>query len=145
MPEPRTVRATLVDPTEMAFQATGPSGHSVTLDASPEHGGSGRGPSPMELLLEALAGCTGMDVISLLRKMRQRVTAYEVRVSGTPASEHPRIYTHVEVEHIVSGEQLDRAKVERAVELSATRYCPVSATLSGVGEVVHRVTIREQI
>jgi putative redox protein len=140
--EVRTVSANLLDLSGMSFEAHTSSGHTLTLDASAEHGGTGRGPSPMEVVLVALAGCTGMDVISLLRKMRQSVTSYEVRVSGTAADEHPRIYTSVDVEHIVTGVELDPSKVERAVELSATRYCPVSATLSGVGTVRHRATIR---
>ena len=142
MAETKAVTAKLLDLSGMTFEAQTPSGHSLTLDASPEHGGEGHGPSPMETLLVALAGCTGMDVISLLRKMRQNVTGYEVRVSGIQADEHPRIYTSVDVEHIVTGVGLEATKVERAVELSATRYCPVSATLSGVGTVRHRATIR---
>lgn len=141
MPEVRTVSAALADISEMAFTATTASGHTIRLDASAEHGGAGTGPSPMEVLLVSLAGCTGMDVISLLRKMRQDVTDYQVQVKGQPADDHPRIYTTVEVEHIVTGRGLDTAKVDRAVELSATRYCPVSATLSGVGEVTHRATV----
>lgn len=143
MAEVRLVSANLLDLGGMSFEAHTPSGHRLTLDASAEHGGVGHGPSPMEVLLVALAGCTGMDVISLLRKMRQTVTSYEVRVSGTAADEHPRIYTSVDVEHVVTGLALDPSKVERAVELSATRYCPVSATLSGVGTVHHRATVRE--
>jgi putative redox protein len=142
--EPRTVTASLLDLSGMAFEARTPSDHVVTLDASPEHHGGDQGPTPMEALLVALAGCTGMDVISLLRKMRQNVTRYEVRVSGIQADEHPRIYTSVEVEHVVTGVRLEPAKVERAVELSATRYCPVSATLSAVGSVRHRATVREE-
>jgi putative redox protein len=98
----------------------------------------------METLLVALAGCTGMDVISLLRKMRQTVTGYEVRVSGVQADEHPRVYTSIDVEHVVTGIGLEIGKVERAVELSATRYCPVSATAGAVGSVRHRATIRNQ-
>ena len=144
MPEARAVTAKLLDLSGMTFAAQTPSGHSMTLDASAEHGGEDHGPSPMETLLVALAGCTGMDVISLLRKMRQNVTGYEVRVSGVQADEHPRIYTSVDVEHVVTGIGLESAKVQRAVELSATRYCPVSATLSGVGTVQHRATIRSQ-
>jgi len=142
--EVRTVSTRLLDSGGMAFEGHTPSGHTLTLDASPEHGGAGNGASPMELLLVALAGCTGMDVISLLRKMRQDVTAYEVRVHSVQADEHPRIYTSVDVEHIVTGQGLDESKVHRAVELSSTRYCPVSATLSGVGSVRHRATINSE-
>jgi putative redox protein len=141
--ESRTVIARLLDLSGMTFQADTPSGHTLTLDASPEHGGVDHGPSAMEVVLVALAGCTGMDVISLLRKMRQNVTGYQLRISGVQADAHPRIYTSVDVEHVVTGVGLETAKVERAVELSATRYCPVSATLSGVGTVRHHATVRE--
>ena len=144
MAEEVTVTAGLLDLSGMTFQTRTPSGHALTLDASSELGGEGHGPSPTETLLVALAGCTGMDVISLLRKMRQNVTGYEVRVSGVQADDHPRIYTSVDVEHVVSGIQLEASKVDRAVKLSATRYCPVSATLGAVGTVRHHATIRNQ-
>jgi putative redox protein len=123
----------------MAFRATTGSGHQLLLDTAPDHGGAGRGPTPMELVLVALGGCTGMDVISILRKMRQDVTGYEVRVTGDERAEtHPRVYTAITVEHIVRGRNLDDASVARAVELSATRYCPVSAMLGETATVTHR-------
>lgn len=144
MIEVRRVIATLAELEGMAFNVRTGSGHTVALDATPDHGGRGKGPSPMEMLLMGLAGCTGMDVIALLRKMRQDVTSYEVHVSGIQAEEHPRLYTSVDVEHRVRGRGLDRAMVERAVNLSATRYCPASATLSAVGDLQHRVMIEQE-
>jgi putative redox protein len=116
-------------------------GHELVLDAAD---GGGRGPTPMALVVLALAGCTGMDVIAMLRKMRQEVTGYEVRVRGERAAEHPRIYTTVVVEHIVRGRNLDEANVARAVELSATRYCPVSAMLGASATVTHGHRIIEE-
>jgi putative redox protein len=123
----------------MAFRAVTGSGQQLLMDSSPDHGGAGRGPTPMELVLVALGGCTGMDVIAMLRKMRQDVTGYEVRVTGDERAEtHPRVYTAITVEHIVRGRNLNDASVARAVELSSTRYCPVSAMLGETAIVTHR-------
>lgn len=122
--------------------ATG-TGHHLTLDTTDIAGGGNAGPTPMELLLVALGGCTGMDVISILRKMRQDVSAYEVQVRGTQADEHPRVYTAITVEHTVTGHNLSPDLVNRAVELSATRYCPVGATIGKATPITHVVRIVE--
>lgn len=122
----------------MIFDAQVTSGFHVTLDASPEVGGQDAGSRPMEMLLASLGACTGMDVIALLRKMRQQVSAYEVIVTGERTTEHPRVYTRIDVEHVVRGRDLAEASVRRAVELSATRYCPISAMLSKAALVEHR-------
>jgi putative redox protein len=114
----------------MAFDGLDANDHKVELDAPPKVGGEDAGFSPMALVLVALGGCTGMDVISILRKMRQDVSGYRVEVSGTQREEHPRIYTQIHVEHVLQGQSLDPRQVARAVELSATRYCPVSSMLS---------------
>jgi putative redox protein len=96
----------------------------------------------MEVVLLSLAGCTGMDVISMLHKMRQDVTGYEVRVRGDErAPDYPKVYTKITVEHIVRGHNLAEPSVARAVELSATRYCPVSAMLGESAIVVHTYRI----
>jgi putative redox protein len=124
----------------LVFRGHTSTGHDLMLDSSD---GGGRGPTPMSLVVLALAGCTGMDVISILRKMREDVTGYEVQVRGERAREHPRIYTHVTVEHIVRGRELKEANVARAVELSATRYCPVSAIIGASGTVTHTYRIIE--
>src|SRR5438874_2692949 len=125
----------------MAFEAVTGSGHAIALDASAAHGGDNAGSSPMELLLVGLGGCTSMDVIALLRKMRQDVTAYRVEVQGIRRHEHPRIYTAIQVQHVVRGRKLDPKQIARAVELSATRYCPASAMLSAVAEVIHSYAV----
>ncbi|HLZ25551.1 MAG TPA: OsmC family protein [Ktedonobacterales bacterium] len=122
----------------MALRAITESGHEVIMDAAPEVGGTDTGPRPMELLLVGLGGCTGMDVVSMLRKMRQDVTAYEVHVSGERASEHPKIYTSIHVEHVVHGCGLNPESVRRAVELSATRYCSAAAMLGRVAHIEER-------
>ncbi len=115
----------------MAFIGTGKgSNFPVQLDASPEAGGTGQGARPMELLLIALGGCTGIDVVSILKKMRQELTAYQVKVRGERAPEHPRAYTRITVEHVIRGRNLNPELVEKAVRLSETKYCSVMATLN---------------
>lgn len=113
----------------MAFRGTSGSGHTTSMDAEPSAGGQEQGARPMEVVLLAFGGCTGMDVISILRKMRQEVSGYEVRLVGDRTEQQPTVFTDVTVEHVVRGRDLNVANVRRAVELSATRYCPVSAML----------------
>ena len=120
--------------TEMRFDAQATSGYHVTLDSHGESGGQGEGFSPMEMLLIGLASCTGMDVISILRKKRQDVTGYEVQVQGIRAEEHPKVFVEINIEHVITGHNVQPAAVERAIELSATRYCGAEAML---GKVAH--------
>ncbi|HMA37679.1 MAG TPA: OsmC family protein [Chloroflexia bacterium] len=131
----------LSDPAGMAFLAQAPSGHTLVLDTGSAHGGHGGGVEPLELLLVALAGCTGMDVIAILRKKRQVVTDYRVRVAAIQRQAHPQVYTHIVVQHIVSGPALDLTAVGRAVELSAYKYCPVSAMLMQACPVTHQYRV----
>jgi putative redox protein len=141
MAKENDARAILVGP--MRFDVTTGSGHTVALDVVAAEGGADSGPSPMELLLVALAGCTGMDVISILRKMRQQVSGYEVHVHGARAETHPRVFTQITVEHIVTGHAMDEAAVRRAVELSESTYCGVSNTLNKTAEITTAITVRE--
>ncbi len=104
----------------------------VHMDAKAEVGGQALGARPQSLLLVSLAGCTGMDVISILRKKRQDVTGFEVRVSAERADDHPRVYTHIWLNYVVTGRSVDPAAVERSIELSMERYCPVAALLKPV-------------
>ncbi|HKP54862.1 MAG TPA: OsmC family protein [Chloroflexia bacterium] len=121
----------------MAFAALAPSSHSLTIDTGPENGGEASGPEPLELLLISLGACTGMDVISILHKKRQLVTHYSVNVHANRAQEHPKIYTHIMVEHVVAGQNVDPKAVARSLELSITKYCPVHALLSRATHVEH--------
>lgn len=141
--QPNVRRATVSLQHGMQFRGQAGSGHALTLDANPGHGGQGGGFSPMELLLVGLGGCTGMDVISILRKMRQDVRDYRVEVEGVRRDEHPQIFTRIQVVHVVRGQSLDPKLVGRAVELSATRYCPASAMLGASAEIEHRFRIEE--
>ncbi len=128
---------------EMRFGAESGSGHHLTLDATEQHGGKNAGFIPMELLLVSLAGCTGMDVISMLRKMRQQVTDYKVHVEGIRAEEHPMVFVEMTVEHVVTGHHMQPEAVARAIQLSEERYCGAGAMLGKVAHLTHRFTIVE--
>jgi len=129
--------------TGMRFDAESGSGHHVTLDASEKDGGQDTGFRPMELLLVGLGGCTGMDVISILRKKRQQVTGYEVHVTGIRAEHHPMVFVEITVEHIVTGYHLQPEAVERAIQLSKQRYCGAGAMLGKVAHLTHTFRIVE--
>lgn len=127
----------------MRFEATGPDGVNVVMDAAPEHGGQSQGFSPKYMLLVALGGCTGMDVLSILRKMRQDVKAYRVEIKGWEHEEHPKKFDRILIEHVVEGRNLNREMVEKAVQLSSDKYCGVSASLKGPVEIETKTTLVE--
>ena len=128
---------------DLGFEAFNQSGQSIFMDSPIAEGGP-RGPSPMQLLLISLAGCTGMDVVSILKKMRQDVTGFEVNIAGDRAEEHPKIYTGIAIEFVVRGRNLDPRMVERAIELSEERYCSVSAGLKPKAAIHSRYRIVEE-
>lgn len=119
------------------------SGFSVALGADAKVGGANDGFRPLELLLVGLAGCTGMDVISILQKKRQDITAFEVRAHAEQGADHPRIFTRISVEYVVTGRGVDREAVERAVELSETKYCAAQAMLGKSAALERSITILE--
>lgn len=121
----------------MHFTGTADSGFIAHMGSSPKVGGANDGFRPMELLAVSLCGCTGMDVISILRKMRQDVTDFEVRFHGERTEEHPKVFTEITLEYMIAGRNLDVEKVERAIELSAVRYCPVQAMLQPTVKINH--------
>ena len=116
---------------DMVFEAIPPAGKPFTMDAYPEDGVESQGPTPVEALLSSLAACTAMDVIAILKKKKQRVTAYRIEVEGErgPENVYPRPFLTLTVRHIVKGENVDPGAVKRAVELSDEKYCTVMATL----------------
>ncbi len=123
----------------MAFEST-VNGHTIALDADAQFGGKDSGPRPKPLMLTALAGCSGMDVISLLKKMKQPVSFFNIDVEGELADEHPKTYTEITlVYQFKKGDGLDESKVEKAVNLSQDRYCGVSAMLKPVAKVEYRI------
>ena len=129
--------------TGMLFDAEAGSGHHVTLDAAAHDGGNNEGFRPMELLLVGLAGCTGMDVISILRKKRLQVTGYAVHVTGIRAEDHPMVFVEITVEHIITGHQIQPEAVARAIQLSEERYCGAGAMLGKVAHLTHTFRIVE--
>jgi putative redox protein len=114
----------------MSFTGSANSAFKVPLDADPSVGGADSGFRPLELLAISLAGCTAMDVVSILRKKRQDVTAFDVRVQTEQQAEHPHVFTLAKIFYVVSGHHIDEAAVLRAIELSALKYCPAQAMLS---------------
>lgn len=132
-----SAQATFVEPGRgTRVEARTDSGFTITFDTD-DAGGVRAGPSPMEAVVAALAACTSMDVASILRKKRQAAIGYEIAVRGERSEEHPRVYTSIVVEHRVIGD-VDPEALRRSVELSATRYCPVSAMLSASVRMEHR-------
>ena len=123
------------------FVAETPSGHAIITDFRHENKGA---PSPMELLLIALGGCTGADVVSILQKKRQRVTDYQIEIRAQRREEHPRIYTHIEISHLLRGVNLDEKGVAHAIELSETKYCSVSAMLAASAKITTRYEITQE-
>lgn len=131
----------------MKFEASTPTGNKFVMDAYPEEGKPNAGPTPVEALLSSLAGCSAMDVISILEKKRQVVTKYRVEVEGERTEEgvYPRPFKSITIRHIVEGENLDPAAVARAVQLSDEKYCTVVATLRAAPEVTSVWEIPEPV
>jgi len=125
----------------MAFTGTSDGGFLLPLDAKKAVGGHDLGFQPLQLFAIGLVGCTGMDVISILQKKRQEVTAFEVSAEIERANEHPKVFKKIILEYKVTGRDIDRQDVERAVELSETKYCPAQAMLQETVEISHKIVI----
>jgi putative redox protein len=125
----------------LSFSGTADTGFSLPLGAKPQVGGDNDGFRPMELIALGMAGCTAMDVISILQKKRQEITSFEVIVNGQRADEHPRVFTHIDIEYRIRGVDVDEAAVKRAIELSETKYCPAQAMLGDVVPIELKYTI----
>ncbi|MGB9833426.1 MAG: OsmC family protein [bacterium] len=119
-------------------------GHAFVVDTAPDVGGLNQGVTPGKLLLLALAGCTGMDVISILRKKQQKVSSFEVAVWGEQAPDYPRKFVKIKVEYRVKGKDIDPEAVERAIQLSEEKYCLVRATLMPQVEITSSYTIESE-
>ena len=127
----------------MQFVGTASSGHAVVMDADKSVGGDNSGPRPMELVTMALGGCTGMDVISILRKKKQDVQGLEMILRAEKAESHPNRYTDIHIEFVVRGKGIDESAVKRAVELSSDKYCAVGGTLKFSANITHSYRIEE--
>ena len=119
----------------MAFESNNPSGHLLRIDAGPESGGEGSGYRPKALMLSALAGCSGLDVAMLIRKMKLEVDDFHIETIGSLTEEHPQIYDKVRVEYHFYGSALHEAKLQRAVDLSLEKYCGVTEMFKGFAEL----------
>lgn len=133
------VTATWVAP--MQFTGTAGHGAPVVIDASPDNGGLGAGPTPMEDLLLALAGCTGMDVVSILRKKRIALEDLRIDVSGERAVNHPRIFTSIHLHYTLRGAGLSAESARKAVELSLDKYCSVAGMLKQTAKITYDIHI----
>jgi len=127
----------------LIFTGSADSGFQLPLGGKKEPGEVKDGFQPMELFAIGLAGCTGMDVISILEKMRQEVTGFEVKVHADRVNQHPKVFSEIIVEYIISGHNIDIIAVEKAVQLSEERYCPAQAMLSKTATISHTITLVE--
>jgi putative redox protein len=109
--------------------------HAIVVDVSPEGGGDGTGPSPTRLMLMAVAACTSIDVVDILQKSRQELTGLKVYSRGVQNSEYPKYFKEIYLKYVLRGINLDKTRVERAIELSEEKYCSVGATLSGKAKI----------
>ena len=119
------------------------SGHSITMDGPPEIGGDNLGVRPMEMLLLGVAGCTMIDVVTTLKKMRQELTHCETKVNAERADDHPKVFTDIHIQFLVKGKDLDSKKVEKAITLSAEKYCSASIMLGKTASISHNFEILE--
>jgi putative redox protein len=127
----------------MSFTGSADSGYEVPLGTDIELGGANDGFRPLELMAVSLAGCTAMDVISILRKKQQDVTGFEVKVHAERAEEHPKVFVHIVINYLVTGHNVDEQAVRRAIELSTTKYCPAQSMLGKVVPMELRYSIFE--
>ena len=125
----------------MRFEGANADGLGVVMDADPQHGGTAGGPSPMETLLLALAGCTGMDVVPILQKMRAPVDRFTIEVTADRAGTHPKVLTAIHLRYVAAGPGLRAEQVEKAVALSQDKYCSVSAMLRKAAPVTYDTTV----
>ncbi len=123
---------------KMKFAAHAPSGHDIVLDSSPDVGGENTAARPMEVLLAALAGCTAMDVISILEKMKTPPKNFRIDIDYTKAKEHPKIYTSIHLKYVFSG-NVPKENAEKAVNLSQTKYCSASAMLKKATDLTYEL------
>ena len=125
------------------FEGTGAFGHKIITDGAKKAGGEESGYKPTELLLFGIAGCTGIDIVRILKKMRQELTSLEIEVIGHHNEEYPKPFHTVEIKFVLKGTNLDPAKVAQAIELSESKYCMVSQTVTNPGKVTTSFEIVE--
>ncbi len=129
---------------DVCFMAESDSGHALIMDGAPEVGGRNLGPRPMEMLLMGTGGCTSVDVVMILKKSRQDVTGCEVEISADRASDHPKIFTRIHMHFTVRGRGIKPEIVDRAIKLSAEKYCSASIILGKSAVMTHDFEIIEE-
>jgi putative redox protein len=125
----------------MQFAGDSSSGHTVVMDADSSAGGHNTGPRPMEMLLMSAGGCSGMDVISILKKKKQHVTGLDIQVTGKKAEDFPKKFTEITLEFVIRGKNISDEAVKRSIELSMNKYCSVKATLEGTAKISYSYKI----
>jgi len=135
-----SIKATWLN--DLAFEAN-VDGHKIYLDSSAEHGGKNMGPRPKPMMMIALAGCTGMDVVSILKKMRVDIESLDIEIEGDVTEEHPKRFEGMKVIYKIKGKDVSYKSVEKAVTLSKERYCGVSANLIKAFPIEHEIIIEE--
>ena len=119
------------------------SGHTITMDGPPESGGENLSVRPMEMLLLGVAGCTMIDVVTTLKKMRQDLSHLETKINAERATDHPKVFTDIHIQFILKGQNLDEKKVDKAITLSAEKYCSASIMLSETATITHDFKVIE--
>jgi putative redox protein len=125
----------------MQFAGKTTSGHGLLMDTSSKFGGENTAPTPMELILAALAGCTGMDIVSILKKMKVEFNRLDIEVKGERAEEYPKVYKKIDLIYKLKGKNLKKEKVNRAVELSQEKYCSISEMLKSTAEINYIIEV----
>jgi putative redox protein len=128
---------------DVSFLAQTESGHAIFMDGAPEGGGRNLGPRPMETVLAGTGGCTAYDVITILRKARQEVTDCAVEIDAERAQQDPKVFTRIHFHFVVTGRNVDARHVERAIQLSAEKYCSASIMLGKTARITHDFEIRD--
>ena len=128
---------------DMTYVAQTASGHAVVIDGPPELGGHNLGPRPMEMLLMGMGGCTAIDVVNILRKARQNLHGCEIQVEADRADSDPKVFTAIRVHFLLTGKALNAKHVERAIQLSAEKYCSASIMLGKTAQITQTFEIRE--
>ena len=119
------------------------SGHTITMDGPPVSGGENLGVRPMEMLLLGVAGCTMIDVVTTLKKMRQDLSHLETKINAERATDHPKVFTDIHIQFILKGQNLDEKKVDKAITLSAEKYCSASIMLGETATITHDFEVVE--
>jgi putative redox protein len=129
----KSAKLTYVKGLQFAGEAS--SGHGIVMDSDPKFDGNNTGPKPMELLLIGIGGCSGTDIVSILKKKKQDLRGFEVNIRGKEAEDYPKKFTEINLEFVVRGRKISEDAVKRAVDLSMNKYCSIKATLEGSSKI----------